>query len=342
MAALIRKRIVPRLHPVPPLTRHLGGPPRPRRVSGAWLWLAWLALSVSSPGDPVAPRSRDVVAILGGSLMVAVERAAAVETLSTLAWPELKLRFRGLAWEGDTVDRQPREVNFPGPAEWLRRSGATIAFVGFGQAECRQGEPGLMAFRHAYGGHLDELLKAMPRIVVVIPPPFEPKDAPLPDLAPRNPEFARYAAVMRELAAARGLPLMDLLAAFERDRPRGSWTTDGRELSEHGHRWVASVWLREMGAADWAERAAAAGFWERDDVARVRAAIVEKNRLWFRYWRPTNWAFLHGDRTEQLSSRDHRDPKVRWFPAEMEQYPPLIEEAEGRIESLASQAASTR
>ncbi|HMO66627.1 MAG TPA: hypothetical protein PKE47_15630, partial [Verrucomicrobiota bacterium] len=68
-----------------------------------------------------------------------------------------------------------------------------------------------------------------------------------------------------------------------------------------------------------------------------RQAVIAKNRLWHGYWRPANWAFLWGDRTEQPSSRDHRDRSVRWFPAEMEEFVPLIREAEARIESLAAQ-----
>jgi len=55
---------------------------------------------------------------------------------------------------------------------------------------------------------------------------------------------------------------------------------------------------------------------------------VEKNQLWFDYWRPMNWAFLHGDRIEQPSSRDHRNPKIRWFPEELEKFWHLIEARE--------------
>jgi len=67
---------------------------------------------------------------------------------------------------------------------------------------------------------------------------------------------------------------------------------------------------------------------------RVRRAVVTKNRLWFAYSRPTNWAFLDGDRTEQPSSRDYRNPKIRWFPDEMQKFVPLIEEQESSIASL--------
>ena len=67
--------------------------------------------------------------------------------------------------------------------------------------------------------------------------------------------------------------------------------------------------------------------------------IVAKNRLWFDYWRVQNWAFLAGDRTNQPSSRDHLDPSKRWFPAEREEFLPLIEAKEKEIDALAQKLA---
>src|SRR5205814_5334255 len=74
-----------------------------------------------------------------------------------------------------------------------------------------------------------------------------------------------------------------------------------------------------------------------DSVERLRAVIQAKNRLWFNYWRPMNWAFLHGDRTEQPSSRDYRNPAIRWFPEELEKFKPAIEEKEKEISRLAAE-----
>ena len=73
------------------------------------------------------------------------------------------------------------------------------------------------------------------------------------------------------------------------------------------------------------------GAWSNEKCEKVRQAVIAKNRLWFNYWRPQNWAFLNGDRTEQPSSRDHRDPKKRWFPEEMEKFLPMIEAKEREI-----------
>ena len=73
-------------------------------------------------------------------------------------------------------------------------------------------------------------------------------------------------------------------------------------------------------------------------AVRLREAIVEKNRLWFDHWRPMNWAFLEGDRTEQPSSRDHVDRKIRWFPVEMQDFLPLLRKQEARIDELLREA----
>jgi len=78
------------------------------------------------------------------------------------------------------------------------------------------------------------------------------------------------------------------------------------------------------------------GVWPDAAFERLRQVVVTKNRLWFNYWRPQNWAFLGGVRTEQPSSRDYRNPAIRWFPAEMEKFVPLIEAKEREIAELAN------
>jgi hypothetical protein len=71
----------------------------------------------------------------------------------------------------------------------------------------------------------------------------------------------------------------------------------------------------------------------------LRQSIIAKNKLWFDYWRPQNWAFLAGDRINQPSSRDWRDPSIRWFPPEREEFLPLIKAKEKEIDALAQKLA---
>ena len=100
---------------------------------------------------------------------------------------------------------------------------------------------------------------------------------------------------------------------------------------------MASAFARQLGFVELAERAGEAdenGVWPNAAFERLRLAVVAKNRLWFDYWRPQNWAFLGGDRISQPSSRDYRNPNIRWFPSEMEKFLPLIEAREREIAEL--------
>ena len=55
----------------------------------------------------------DVIALVGGEDMVAMSEYGYLELLLTRALPEHQLKFRNLAWEGDTVFEQRRDLNFP-------------------------------------------------------------------------------------------------------------------------------------------------------------------------------------------------------------------------------------
>ena len=253
----------------------------------------------------------------------------------------LNLRFRNFGWEGDTVHSQPRDVGFPPLKEHLRRAGVSVIALQFGRSEALSGRGGLAGFISDYQKLLDECARQTPRLMLVTPPPFEKGGQSLPDLSTRNSDLAEYANAIRDLARQRQLPLVDLFAEFggtTHREPR--LTDDGLQLTPHGQAYLALVFARQLGfdkAADTAGMVDDHGVWSNAAFEQLRQVIVAKNRLWFNYWRPQNWAFLGGDRTEQPSSRDHRNPTIRWFPAEMEKFVPLIEAKEREIAKLAKQ-----
>lgn len=295
--------------------------------------------------EPVAAlplRTNDVVAFLGGANVVAAQQSGHVETLLTLAQPRHRLRFRSLAWEGDTVFARPRELNFPSLADQLRRTGATVAVLQFGQTESMAGEAKLDEFVRAYERLLDTCAPATPRLVLVTPPPFEnPGDPRLPNLSAHNASLGRYAEAIRKLAAKRGAALVDLAQELSADHSPARLTADGWQWTPAGHARVAAAFARQLGVGEVALRAGtgdAAGSWSGAAFDEVRRAVTAKNALWFHYSRPTNWAFLAGDRTEQASSRDHRDRSIRWFPGELEQFAPLLADAEKHLDQLAQKA----
>jgi lysophospholipase L1-like esterase len=283
--------------------------------------------------------SNDVVAFVGGSDVAAAQFTGHLETYFAVKFPGA--RFRNFGWEGDTVYARPREINFPPLNEHLKRAGATVIVLQFGRTEVLDRKYSVQSFIAAYEKLLDECAKQTPRLVLATSLPFERGGAPLPDLSTFNSHLATQAEAIRALAEKRRLPLVDLAHEFRETRhqlPR--FTDDGLQISPAGHALVAGAFARQLGFGEFIARAgdvSPTGAWANPQFEQLRAVVMQKNRFWFDYWRPQNWAFLGGDRTSQPSSRDHRDLKVRWFPAEMEKFVPLIRAKEDEMERLAAQ-----
>lgn len=283
---------------------------------------------IAGAAERIAFRDGDVAAFIGGADVAAAQHSGHAESILAVKYPSL--RFRNFGWEGDTVFAQPRDFNFPSLIEHLRRADATVVFVQFGRMEIFA-ESGVERFRPAYEKLLNDLVAASLRIILVTPVPFERAEKPLPDLSRRNAELKSISKDIREIARERNLPVIDLFQVLSaRKEPL---TEDGLQLTARGHAFAALAMAQELGHRT-PEGLTNEGGWTDPHLEKVRRLVIEKNQFWFDYWRPQNWAFLGGDRVEQPSSRDHRDPKVRWFPAEMERFQTLIAVKEQEIAKL--------
>ncbi|HRI13295.1 MAG TPA: GDSL-type esterase/lipase family protein [Verrucomicrobiota bacterium] len=297
------------------------------------LLLTLLALAcLKLPGAQLLPlRSDAVVAFIGGAQMVAASQLGYLESALTAATQFPPPRFRDFSWEGDTVFARPRPLNFPPLTNQLLRAGATVAVVQFGQMESLAGAAALPEFLAAYESLIKTVQSAGPAIVLLTPTRFEAAGPLGTDTArTRNEVLALYVEGLRALAERLQVPLIDVsLPPRQGSPPTAGPTTDGVQLTAVGQRRVAELVVEAWGGGrlpDWAA------------LEPVREAVIAKNDLWFRYRRPTNWAFLAGDRTDQPSSRDHRDRNIRWFPKEMEEYVPLIEAADAKIAAQTKEA----
>lgn len=243
----------------------------------------------------------DIVAFLGGESMAGsapfIEEQLAGKTV----------RFRSLAWEGDSVFERRRDVNFGSLRRSLERAGASVVVVQFGQMESLKGD--VDAFRSAYDKLLGEIHERTKRVVIVSPTSFKPW-GPI-DPAPRNAVLATYVAVCRELAEKRQALFVDVSALDVATR-------DGIHPTSAGQEAVGAAVAKALGVEP------------RAVPTDLRRSIAEKNRLWFDAWRPMNWAFIEGDRNEQPYSRDPRDNRVRGLAIEMQDFLPLIRKLEDR------------
>ncbi|MEA3210524.1 MAG: hypothetical protein QOE70_3581 [Chthoniobacter sp.] len=267
----------------------------------------------------------EVVVFAGQTNLVREQKSGELESRLARAFAEKKPRFRSMAWEGDTVYEQWRDLNFGAWRGQLESVGATIIVAQFGQAEAFDGVARLPEFTAAYARLLDEFAMRTPRVVLLSPRPFEkPLASHAPDLTLRNADAGAYANAVRELARQRGAVFVDLftpLAQRQADAPR--LTDNGLHLNDEGLRVVADLIARALGAES------PGG----EKLAELRAAITEKNRLFANCWRPPNWSFVYGDRVTQLFGKPGgSEPSLR---ETFESYKPLVAELDARIHALA-------
>jgi hypothetical protein len=277
--------------------------------------LVALVLLLAHHANASSFRTNDVIAFLGGTDVVTAQESGHLEALLTIHYHSLNLRFRNFGWEGDTVFAQPRDFGFPPLEHHVKNAGATVIVFQFGRAEAVEQHPP-QKFANAYANFLARFTNQTSRILLVIPPPFERASGLLPDLTKQNRLLTDYATAIRRL----GHPIIDLSNL-------SGLTDDGLQITARGHGMIATEFARQLGANISHQNS--------PPFEKVRQTVIAKNKLWFDYWRPQNWAFLGGDRTSVPSSRDHRDPKTRWFPGEMEKFLPLIAAQEAQIQRFA-------
>ena len=284
------------------------------------------------PGVPLASfsdgkfqmGSNETVVLIGQENLVREQKAGELEAQLAAAFAEQAPRFRSMAWEADTVYDQWRDLNFGAWAGQIESVGATMVVAQFGQMEALDGVQRLTEFSTAYHRLLDQFATRTRRLVLIAPMPFEkPLASHAPDLTLRNSDVAAYANAVREIARQRGATFVDLPAALAKRTSGSRLTEDGLHLTADGLREVALVVAKSLGA----EPNLSSG------LDPVRAAIVEKNRLWFDGWRPANWSFVYGDRMEQkFGKAGAAEPSLR---EAFERQRPLVEEADARIHALA-------
>ena len=306
---------------------------------------AFLALSVSAFAEPLV-KPDDTVALAGGANIERTRFYPWLQTQLVAAFPDGTLKVRNFGWEGDTVFEQwrdggdvekldakrraaeKRNQETTGTTSWrqqrdwnqqLTDAGATLVLAQFGQMESLAGDKGLPAFIAAYETLIAEFAKGGRRVILLEPVPFEKSDLPHgPDLPALNTTLAAYTTAIRELATKLKLPIVPLTVVGE-NRP--ALTENGFHLSEAGHRFVAKRVMEGLGLTAAPD----------DSLAAAHREMGEFERLWFDYWRPMNWAFLTGDRTNVPYSRDWKDNDKRLFPEDMLEFLPLLDQAEANV-----------
>ncbi len=266
----------------------------------------------------------DTIALAGGANMERTRFHGYLQAQLVASGLSNRIRVRNFGWEGDTVFEQWRdgaaEASWRQQRDWaqqLAEAGATIVIAQFGQMESLAGIPKLPDFIAAYERLIAEFRRDDRAVILVTPIPFEKPASPQArDLTEANPALLAYAAAIRNLAERLGLACADLTTGWP-----GDLTENGYLLSEAGQRFVSHAILEQIGMFPKPD----------DQLEAVRRQAIELETLWFNYWRPMNWAFLAGDRVQVPYSKDWKDNSKRIFPQEMEDFLPLLQQADENI-----------
>jgi lysophospholipase L1-like esterase len=319
--------------------------PRPRHGGTLLLLAACLAAASTGAACGAEPATwslltGDRVVLLGDTVIEREGEHGAIETALVATHPGAALTIRNLGWSGDTVWADSRGV-FDAPSAGYTRLLAlvrelrpTVVLVAYGRNESFAGAAGLEAFREQLARLCRDLRGPSGenggdpplRLVLVTPPPFEAtRPLSAPSAAARNLALADYCVAIRAVAAEQGAGLVDLFAGITAHLPAGARLTEnGVHLTAAGYEAAGAVFAAASGrpvSGDFAGRTAA-----------IRAAVNEKNRLFFHRWRPANETYLFLFRRHEQGNNA----------VEIPQFDPLIEAAEAKVRELAGPSRESR
>lgn len=248
------------------------------------------------------------IALVGNTLFEHGQDYGYLETLLQQAYPDRELVVRHLAWSADEIDLQPRPDNFADTEQHLYHERADVIVAAFGFNESFAGDAGLANFRTRLTKYITDLKakayngKTAPRVVLLAP--IANENVPQVAAADLNNERIRkYAAVMQDVAREQKIGFVDLFAETEAAMrsPGTQLTSNGIHLNADGDRLFSSLLFSKL-----------TGQAAPEPKEAIREIVVEKNREFFRRFRPVNTFYYTGGRNKEYGYLDFL-PAMRNF-----------------------------
>ncbi|MDO7714827.1 MAG: SGNH/GDSL hydrolase family protein, partial [Pirellulales bacterium] len=256
---------------------------------------------------PLKLKQGDHICLIGNTLFERAQLFGFVPATLHAGFPDHELVIRTLAWSGDEVGLMPRPENFADLEQHLFHEKADVIFAAFGFNESFAGEAGIPEFRKRLEAFLQRTKtkafngKTAPRIVLVSPIPNENVRG-VAAADQNNKNIARYASVMREVAAEQQVGFVDVDTPMRPvlSRP-DDLTINGCHLTKEGYAEFASTLFECCFGGP------AASVQE-----SLRLAVVDLERQFFRRYRPLNTFYYTGGRNERYGYLDFL-PAMRNF-----------------------------
>lgn len=257
---------------------------------------------------PLKLNAGDRIVMIGSSLLERSQQFGNLEAMIQQSFPNHQLTIRHLAWSADQVDVQPRPANFADTIQHLTHEQADVIFAAYGFNESFAGDAGLDEFRQQLTDFLIELKtkafngESAPRVVLVSPTASENlPSVPAADL--NNGRLQKYVTVMREVATQQNVAFSDAFTeTLEKFESLGSDNTiNGVHLNEDGDRLFSRVLFQQV-----------FGRPAPDVMPALASVIADKNRQFFRRFRPLNTFYYTGGRSKTYGYLDFL-PAMRNF-----------------------------
>ena len=259
---------------------------------------------------PLELRKGDTIVLIGNTLFDRGAQFPHFETAIHRAFPELELVVRTQAWSADEIDLMPRPLNFGDVHQHLTAVAADVVIAAFGFNESFGGIEKLDSFRQRLTAFVKDVQsnayngRTGPRVVLVSPTANE--NTPGVKAADRNNErLQAYTAAMKEVAAECGVGFANVFDATKSAMSLADstqLTINGVHLTGEGYRMLGDVLFRQL-----FEASPPVG-----DGSNVYDVVVDKNRQYFRRFRPVNTYYYTGSRNKKYGYLDFL-PAMRNF-----------------------------
>ncbi|WP_214228974.1 GDSL-type esterase/lipase family protein [Pedobacter sp. B4-66] len=196
-------------------------------------------------------KDSDRVVFLGNSLFES-DKNGYLELALTTRWPDKKVTFRNLGWEGDNVFGQARShfTNPPTAYETLMQqitaAKPTIIFIAYGGVEAQDGAAGLDKFKDGLNKLLDKTDELGAKAILLSPIPVL-SGIPVDILESRNKDLQLYAKAIADIAKARDKQFIDLYNPVTDFQKQAKISEDGIHLNEVGYYLMATALENGLG-----------------------------------------------------------------------------------------------
>ena len=291
----------------------------------------------ADPGNPpsslnIAKNSR--IGFVGGGLGSRMNIFNHFETELQLRYPENDLYIRNFCKEGDTPAFRPHPSrksffaipdgkdlvkpeyrkgggrgDYETPDEWLERHEIDTIIGFFGYSESFDGLERLDGYKKELRAFIKHTLEqdysgSQVQLAIVSPAAFEDLSLTrdLPNGIATNINLEAYSKAMAEVCKAEGVLFVDAYSATKGfyNSTKEYLTSNGHNLNDAGYKKLAPMLSNLLfGKKEITE--------DSEQIARIHAAVSEKNRLWLLDYKIPNGVHVHGRRYKPFGNVNYPD-----------------------------------